>query len=161
PARPSDARHDRLGAGGAAEELPPARADSRRGRDGLRRGPRRAGERGRRLPGEAGAERSAVRGRRSARGPLSGSGPTGWVPEDLGPGSPLSGRAHPALRLLCRHPMVTPPKSSILVVDDDPAIVTALARALSHVGRVAFATSGRDALRMARELAPDLILLDM
>lgn len=50
---------------------------------------------------------------------------------------------------------------NILVVDDDPTLVSWLGRMLSECGRIQFATSGREALRMAREHAPDLILLDV
>jgi diguanylate cyclase (GGDEF)-like protein len=49
---------------------------------------------------------------------------------------------------------------NILVVDDDPGAVQLLARILEGLGRLRFATNGTDAVRLARELAPDLILLD-
>jgi diguanylate cyclase (GGDEF)-like protein len=49
---------------------------------------------------------------------------------------------------------------TILLVDDDPASIKVLARILSTAGQVRFATNGVDALRVARESAPDLILLD-
>jgi diguanylate cyclase (GGDEF)-like protein len=49
---------------------------------------------------------------------------------------------------------------SILLVDDDPGTVQLLGHILSGVGNLQFATSGEDALRMARQSAPDLILLD-
>jgi diguanylate cyclase (GGDEF)-like protein len=49
---------------------------------------------------------------------------------------------------------------NILLVDDDPGTVQLLGRILAGVGNLQFATSGEDALRMARQSAPDLILLD-
>jgi len=49
---------------------------------------------------------------------------------------------------------------SILLVDDDPDTIHLLGRMLADVGQLRFATSGQDALRLARESAPDLILLD-
>ena len=48
----------------------------------------------------------------------------------------------------------------ILLVDDDPGTIRVLAAILADIGNVAFATGGADALRMARESIPDLILLD-
>lgn len=49
----------------------------------------------------------------------------------------------------------------ILVVDDDPTVIVVLARMLEGFGRLRFATSGTDALRMAAEAVPDLVLLDI
>ena len=49
---------------------------------------------------------------------------------------------------------------NILLVDDDPAMIQLLARILAGVGNLRFATSGVDALQLARESVPDLILLD-
>ena len=49
---------------------------------------------------------------------------------------------------------------SILIVDDDTGVIQVLGRMLAGVGRLRFATGGEDALRMARESAPDLVLLD-
>ncbi len=48
----------------------------------------------------------------------------------------------------------------ILLVDDDPGTIRLLAAILAGVGNLAFAVSGEDALRMAHESVPDLILLD-
>ena len=48
----------------------------------------------------------------------------------------------------------------ILLVDDDPGTIRVLASILADIGNLSFAISGEDALRMARESAPDLILLD-
>ena len=48
----------------------------------------------------------------------------------------------------------------ILLVDDDPGTIRALAAILTDVGNLAFATNGEDALRMAHASIPDLILLD-
>lgn len=56
--------------------------------------------------------------------------------------------------------MVTSP-TDILLVDDDPSVIQVLSRALAGLGRLRFATGGREALRRANETAPDLILLDM
>jgi diguanylate cyclase (GGDEF)-like protein len=49
---------------------------------------------------------------------------------------------------------------SILLVDDDPGVIQLLGRILSSVGDLRFATNGEDALRLAEESPPDLILLD-
>jgi diguanylate cyclase (GGDEF)-like protein len=49
---------------------------------------------------------------------------------------------------------------SILLVDDDPGAIQLMGRILADVGRLLFAANGKDALRLARESAPDLILLD-
>ena len=49
---------------------------------------------------------------------------------------------------------------SILLVDDDPASIQLLGRMLANVGQLRFATNGEDALRLAHEVAPDLVLLD-
>jgi diguanylate cyclase (GGDEF)-like protein len=48
----------------------------------------------------------------------------------------------------------------ILHVDDDPAVIRVIGRILSGVATMRFATSAGDALRLARESVPDLILLD-
>jgi len=49
---------------------------------------------------------------------------------------------------------------SILLVDDDPSAIQLLGRMLADVGNLRFATSGKDALQLAHESAPDLVLLD-
>jgi diguanylate cyclase (GGDEF)-like protein len=49
---------------------------------------------------------------------------------------------------------------SILLVDDDPGVIQLLGRILATVGDLRFATNGEDALRLAEESPPDLILLD-
>jgi len=49
---------------------------------------------------------------------------------------------------------------NILLVDDDAGSIQLMARILSAVGTLRFATNGEDALRLAREAVPDLILLD-
>jgi len=51
-------------------------------------------------------------------------------------------------------------KPDILLVDDDPGAIELMARVLSAEGVLRFAVSGSDALRLARAVAPDLILLD-
>lgn len=48
----------------------------------------------------------------------------------------------------------------ILLVDDDAGSIQLMARILYGVGRLRFAMNGADALRLAREHPPDLILLD-
>jgi diguanylate cyclase (GGDEF)-like protein len=50
---------------------------------------------------------------------------------------------------------------SILLVDDDAASIKLLRRALAELGQLRFATSGPDALRLARAAVPDLVLLDV
>lgn len=49
---------------------------------------------------------------------------------------------------------------NILLVDDDPSTIQLLSRILNGSGDLRFASSGLDALRLARESVPDLILLD-
>lgn len=49
---------------------------------------------------------------------------------------------------------------SILLVDDDPGAIQVMGRILAGEGNLRFAMNGPDALRLAREHAPDLILLD-
>jgi CheY-like chemotaxis protein len=56
------------------------------------------------------------------------------------------------------------PKSqhSILVVDDDPEIVTMLSTRLGHRGyKVSTAADGHEALELAKRDKPDLVLLDV
>src|SRR5450631_2410370 len=48
----------------------------------------------------------------------------------------------------------------ILLVDDDPGAIQLLGGLLANVATLWFATNGKDALRLAREVVPDLILLD-
>jgi diguanylate cyclase (GGDEF)-like protein len=49
---------------------------------------------------------------------------------------------------------------NILVVDDDVTAIRMLRETLHQVAKVRFATNGADALRLAQERAPDVILLD-
>lgn len=49
---------------------------------------------------------------------------------------------------------------SILVVDDDPAAIQVMGRLVQSLGTTRVATNGADALRLARESAPSLVLLD-
>ena len=52
--------------------------------------------------------------------------------------------------------------ASILVVDDDPEIVTMLTTRLGHRGyQVSSASDGHRALELARREKPDLVLLDV
>jgi diguanylate cyclase (GGDEF)-like protein len=52
-------------------------------------------------------------------------------------------------------------KFSILLVDDDSMVVRILSRILGDFTPLRFATSGRAALKLARESTPDLVLLDV
>lgn len=56
-------------------------------------------------------------------------------------------------------PLVVP-TLSLLLVDDDPGIVQVLGRMLCGLGHLRFALSGQDAMRLARESAPDVVLVD-
>jgi diguanylate cyclase (GGDEF)-like protein len=49
---------------------------------------------------------------------------------------------------------------SILLVDDDPGSIQLMGLILANVGKLRFATNGTDALRIAREAPPDLMLID-
>ena len=50
----------------------------------------------------------------------------------------------------------------ILVVDDDPIVTNVVRRGLSYEGyRVDTAATGREALTMARDHTPDLVILDL
>jgi diguanylate cyclase (GGDEF)-like protein len=51
-------------------------------------------------------------------------------------------------------------KDKILLVDDDPGSIRLLGRILADVGDLRFATGGEDALGVAKEFLPDLMLLD-
>ena len=50
---------------------------------------------------------------------------------------------------------------SILLVDDDPTVAAALSGVLREFGRVRYARSGSEALRLAHESVTDLVLLDI
>ena len=52
-------------------------------------------------------------------------------------------------------------RHDILLVDDDPAVIGALGRILHGHGRLRFATSGAEALALALQSPPDLVLLDI
>jgi len=54
----------------------------------------------------------------------------------------------------------SPAQASLLLVDDDPSVIQVLRRMLSNYSTIRFATNGTDAIRLCRESAPDLILLD-
>jgi diguanylate cyclase (GGDEF)-like protein len=58
---------------------------------------------------------------------------------------------------LAQQPHLTP---EILIVDDDQSMIRLLSLLLAEEGNVRFATNGAEALRLARALPPDLILLD-
>ena len=57
--------------------------------------------------------------------------------------------------------MVNGDSFSILIVDDDAAVVRILRNILAEFSPLRFATSGADALKLARQSPPDLILLDI
>jgi diguanylate cyclase (GGDEF)-like protein len=52
-------------------------------------------------------------------------------------------------------------KFSVLLVDDDPMVIRVFSRILSEYAPLRFATSGRVALKLARESVPDLVMLDV
>lgn len=55
---------------------------------------------------------------------------------------------------------MVPSEAGLLLVDDDPSAIQTMSRMLAAYPDQRFATSGADAMRLARERAPDLILLD-
>ncbi|MEP7214716.1 MAG: response regulator transcription factor [Anaerolineaceae bacterium] len=58
--------------------------------------------------------------------------------------------------------IATPPKSRILVVEDEETLLFALAHNLQHAGyTVLTAARGDDGLKLARDQKPDLIVLDV
>src|ERR1700692_1252193 len=77
-----------------------------------------------------------------------------------GLGGPLEWAPKPRL-VSIRQLMQEQEKFSILLVDDDSMAVRILSRILSDFTPLRFATSGRAALKLARESAPDLVLLDV
>ncbi|ARU57423.1 response regulator receiver-modulated signal transduction phosphohydrolase [Oleiphilus messinensis] len=54
-----------------------------------------------------------------------------------------------------------PQKSSILIVDDEPANLRLLKKILGSDYRLVFAKNGVEAIRLAGEMAPSLVLLDV
>lgn len=50
--------------------------------------------------------------------------------------------------------------SSILIVDDNASMIQLMARMLKGVASLRFATRGQEALRLMRDMPPDLVLLD-
>ena len=48
----------------------------------------------------------------------------------------------------------------IMLVDDDPTAIKTMSRMLAGIGRIQFACSGEDAMRLVREVPPTLILMD-
>jgi len=64
------------------------------------------------------------------------------------------------LQQISRRPEALGTAVSILLVDDDAGAIRLMDRILAEVGTLRFATNGEDALRLAREAPPDLILLD-
>jgi diguanylate cyclase (GGDEF)-like protein len=51
-------------------------------------------------------------------------------------------------------------KHNVLLVDDDLGTIQLLASIISDLAHLRFATNGEDALRLAREFTPDLLVLD-
>lgn len=49
----------------------------------------------------------------------------------------------------------------ILIVDDDSSVIITLNQVLNKIGRIRFASDGKQALLMVKECHPDLILLDV
>ncbi len=65
-------------------------------------------------------------------------------------------------RMTDEEEIVVPSRTSILLVDDDPATLQAIERVLQHRGYGTItATSGPEALSLARQCRPGVILLDM
>lgn len=56
---------------------------------------------------------------------------------------------------------ITPEGADILIIDDDPLVVTSLKNILGPQGRLRFATRGAEALTLIQQAVPDLILLDV
>ncbi|CZT28843.1 diguanylate cyclase [Pseudomonas cerasi] len=52
------------------------------------------------------------------------------------------------------------PVPSLLIVDDDISAIRVLSKVLNGLGQIRFATGGAQALKMVRDMRPDLILLD-
>jgi signal transduction histidine kinase/DNA-binding response OmpR family regulator/HAMP domain-containing protein len=71
-------------------------------------------------------------------------------------------RAEPPLIGDSRLEHVPPGAGTVLVIDDEPSVCHLLSRFLSKEGfRVEIATGGEEGLRLARELQPDVITLDV
>jgi DNA-binding response OmpR family regulator len=57
--------------------------------------------------------------------------------------------------------MAAADRNRVLIADDDPAIARMLAKVLEKEYETVVATSGTEAMRLALEIAPDLVLLDV
>lgn len=82
----------------------------------------------------------------------------------MGPDVPAQSRADAARRTPADGPLgwADPPAPpSILIVDDDASAILVLSRILADLGRLRYATSGREALRLTQQEVPDLVLLDI
>lgn len=66
----------------------------------------------------------------------------------------------PPFRLNSRFMSKAVQPQQILLVDDDAGAIQLLGGLLANVAALRFATNGKDALRLAHEVVPDLILLD-
>lgn len=51
-------------------------------------------------------------------------------------------------------------RASLLIVDDDISVIQVLAKALAGIGSIRYALNGSDALRLAEQEPPDVVLLD-
>jgi diguanylate cyclase (GGDEF)-like protein len=72
----------------------------------------------------------------------------------------MHGADHNSLPASEGRQVATVMNDDILIVDDDPDTIKVLSRILADSGDLRFATNGEDALRLVREAAPDLMLLD-
>lgn len=68
---------------------------------------------------------------------------------------------HPPAELATASPATRTNPVHLLVVDDDLAVIEYLGRLLKDFAQVSFATTGEDALRLAAQHRPDLVLLDI
>jgi PAS domain S-box-containing protein len=71
-------------------------------------------------------------------------------------------RSQPAIDNAVESEIVQSNRGTILVIDDDPAVCDLMNRSLTKLGfRVSVGTSGAEGLRLAKELRPMLITLDV
>jgi CheY-like chemotaxis protein len=88
----------------------------------------------------------------TVRLPVEGAAPGMQAPQDDGAANTGTGTGQ----------IATDGAKTILVVDDDPAARDLLSRHLKRGGyRVEVATNGEEAVRLAREISPDAITLDV